>query len=641
MTRQRLSSRRGRARSTIAVVAMAAATLLTGGTAYAAEPYHEETAVFTAKADGYFCYRIPAIVKATNGDLLAFAEGRVANCDDRGDIDLVLKRSHDGGRTWGPLQVVSDGAGDTHGNPMPIVDERTGRIVLLTTHNPGGPGSGGRMPYLQVSDDDGATWTAPREMTELLRPEWTAWYATGPVHAIQLQRGPHAGRLVMSANHESIATDGRRIAGITLGYSDDGGDTWQLGADAGGAADDIFVNESTLVELTDGRIYVNVREAGTSLGTRAYAVSSDSGASFDGAFQMLPELTMPVVQGALLRLTATDEGDARNRILFSGPANPGKREALTIRSSYDEAQTWETWDNGKVISWGPGGYSDLVDIGDDPALGPVAGVLYEGGVAALYEVVQFVRFNEAYLDSPNGSPPSLPPAPLPGPTTPDVSPRYGNTAYVRGGAALGEGRFGAGFAPDGVDDYVEMPFTSAVDLQDSDFTIMTWFRYSETSGSIVIWWFYQVGTGAAQIWLRAEPASNRIRGVVGTGQGDANITIPGAYNDGKWHHVAMRRTASRVTVNIDGATVADVAAPRGSVTTGKEFGIRSVFLGRRVDGLNNTFRGGLDEFRIYGRALTAEELQDIRDHNTPVAGQLRLRLPFTSIDPQQTGDPQS
>lgn len=632
MTRHRDSQRRRRLLPAVVAAAMAAASL-TSGTAYAAEPHREETAVYTARTDGYFCFRIPAIVKATNGDLLAFAEGRVNNCDDRGDIDLVLKRSHDGGRTWGPLQVVSHGNGDTHGNPMPIVDERTGRVVLFTTHNPGA-GSGGRMPFLQVSNDHGTTWSAPREMTELMAPTWTAWYATGPVHAIQLTRGPHAGRLVMSANHESIEPDGRRIAGIHLGYSDDGGDTWHLGASAGGASDDIFVNESTLVELTDGRIYVNVREAGTSVGTRAYAVSSDGGGSYDAPFQMVPELTMPVVQGALLRLTATDEGDARNRILFSGPANPGKREALTIRSSYDEAQTWETWQEGKVITWGPGGYSDLVEIETDPVLGPVAGVLYEGGVAALYEVIQFVRFNEAYLDTPNGSPPSLPPPPKPGPTTPDVAPRYDNTAYVRGGATLGEGRFGEGFAPDGVDDYVEVPFTENVDLGDSEFTIMTWFRYNETSGSIVIWWFYQVGTGAAQIWLRAEPASNRIRGVVGTGQGDANITIPGAYNDGKWHHVAMQRTATRVTVLIDGATVADVAAPRGSVTTGKEFGINSVFLGRRVDGLNNTFRGALDEFRIYGRALTTEELWEIREHNVPVAGQLRLRLPFTTIDPQ-------
>ncbi|GIH14897.1 sialidase family protein [Rugosimonospora africana] len=621
---------RRRLLSTVVIAAMAAA-LLTTGTAYAAEPYHEETAVFTANTEGHFCYRIPAIVKAANGDLLAFAEGRVDNCNDRGNIDLVLKRSHDGGRTWGPLQIVSRGNGDTHGNPMPVVDERTGRVVLFTTHNPG-TGTGGRVPYLQVSDDNGATWTAPREMTELLRPEWTSWYATGPGHAIQLTRGPHAGRLVISANHEG----GTPSPGILLAYSDDDGNTWQMGADGGGATPDIAVNESSLVELTDGRIYVNVREGGTALGTRAYAISSDGGESYDAPFQMVPELTMPVVQGSMVRLDATDQGDAGNRILFAGPANPGKREALTIRSSFDEAQSWQTWQQGKVISWGPGGYSDLVKIGNDPVEGPVAGVLYEGGTVALYEVIEFVRFNEAYLDTPNGTPPNLPPPPAPGPTTPDASPRYDNTAYVRGGATLTDGRFGDGLAFDGVDDRVEVPYNSDVDLGDGDFTIMTWFRYSATTGQHTLWWFYQWGTGAAQIWLRAYPVNNRIQAVVGTGQGDANITIQGAYNDGLWHHVAMRRTATRVQVLIDGATVADVAAPRGSVTTGKEFGIQSIILGQRIDQTNvDPFHGTLDEFRVYGRALSDEELREIRQHNVPIAGQLRLRLPFTTIKPQQ------
>jgi sialidase-1 len=614
------------------VASVLAAGFVTGTPANAAEAYHEEVVVYTQNTEGYFCFRIPAVVQAVNGDLLAFAEGRVDNCHDRGDIDLVVKRSTDGGKTWGPVQVVSEGDADTHGNPMPVVDSETGRIVLLTTHNPG-TGSGGRIPFVQVSDDDGATWTAPREMTELMKPEWTTWYATGPVHAIQLERGPHAGRLVVSANHETPGPDGPD-AGILLGYSDDSGDTWHMGADAGGASDDIFVNESTLVELTDGRIYVNVREAGVSDGTRAYAISSDSGETYDAPFRMVPDLVMPVVQGALVRLTATDEGDARNRILFSGPANPGKREALTIRSSFDEAQTWQSWEEGKVINWGPGGYSDMVDLGDDPVDGPMAGVLYETGEVALYETMNFVRFNEAYLDTPNGTPPGMPDPPEPGPTTPDVAPRYDNTAYVRSGVGLGEGRFGQGLALDGVDDHVEVPYNEDIDLGDDEFTIMSWFKYGADTGQHTLWWLYQWGTGAAQVWLRAEPANDRIRAVVGTGQGDANLVIDGAYNDDRWHHVVMRRTDARVQILIDGEVVADRPAPAGSVTTGKEFGIRSVILGQRIDRTNvDPIRGALDEFRIYSRALRDDHLAEIRESNgVPFAGQLRLRLSFERID---------
>jgi len=96
---------------------------------------------------GYACFRIPAVVKTVEGTLLAFAEGRVNHCGDAGDIDIVLKRSTDGGRTWGPLQVVNEGAGDTHGNPAPIVDRGTGRIVLAETYNPGrADGTRGRNP---------------------------------------------------------------------------------------------------------------------------------------------------------------------------------------------------------------------------------------------------------------------------------------------------------------------------------------------------------------------------------------------------------------------------------------------------------------------------------------------------------------
>ena len=60
----------------------------------------EEIPVFTAGEEGYACYRIPAIVTTLEGTLLAFAEARRKNCGDAGDIDLVLKRSTNGGKTW-------------------------------------------------------------------------------------------------------------------------------------------------------------------------------------------------------------------------------------------------------------------------------------------------------------------------------------------------------------------------------------------------------------------------------------------------------------------------------------------------------------------------------------------------------------
>ncbi|GAB2896237.1 hypothetical protein GCM10027074_74690 [Streptomyces deserti] len=194
--------------------------------------------LFKASQDpGYACFRIPAIVKTNDGTLLAFAEGRALNCGDAADIDIVLKRSTDGGRTWGPLQVVTDGGGDTHGNPAPVVDRTTGRVLLAETYNTGRTDSGNcaipcdRTPHLQYSDDDGLTWSKPRDLSrEILPAHWNSWYATGPVHGIQLTRGRHPGRLVIGVNSESW--NGSRVTAnhAALVVSDDGGDHWRVGA---------------------------------------------------------------------------------------------------------------------------------------------------------------------------------------------------------------------------------------------------------------------------------------------------------------------------------------------------------------------------------------------------------------------------
>ncbi|HWD82014.1 MAG TPA: sialidase family protein, partial [Kribbella sp.] len=396
-------------------------------------PFVEDSVLFQQKTEGYSCFRIPAIVHAKNGDVLAFAEGRVADCGDDGDIDIVLRRSSDGGKTWGPLQVVSEGNGSTNGNPVPIVDNRTGRIVLVSTHNGPDPCPNGcdRDPYVQTSDDNGATWTAPRELTDAKLPSWNFWYATGPMHGIQLEHGPHAGRLIVGANFETYDGVGPHVYGTHLLYSDDSGATWHIGATTSRDDGTVIAQEVTVVELRDGRIYALARERGTDPGNRAYAISSDGGQTFDQPFRTIPRLVMPDVQGSLLRFDP-------HRILFSAPAHPAAREVMTVRSSYDEARTFGTWEQGKVFWWGPSAYSDMVRLDGDQA-----GLLYEAGVATPYESIRWARFNEAYLSTPNGTPPGIPAPPAPGPLTPDVGPAH-NPAYVRGGATVAEGKFGNG-----------------------------------------------------------------------------------------------------------------------------------------------------------------------------------------------------
>jgi len=93
----------------------------------------EPVPLFVAGEGGYHTYRIPAIVVSARGAMLAFCEGRKTSARDDGDIDLLVRRSLDGGRTWQPVQLVHEEGGDqpiTVGNPCPI-PAADGTIHLL------------------------------------------------------------------------------------------------------------------------------------------------------------------------------------------------------------------------------------------------------------------------------------------------------------------------------------------------------------------------------------------------------------------------------------------------------------------------------------------------------------------------------
>ncbi|MGH9309527.1 MAG: sialidase family protein, partial [Vicinamibacterales bacterium] len=157
-------------------------------------PVH--TDVYVAGEGEYHTYRIPSVIATPGGTLLAFAEARREGAGDAGNIDLVVKRSQDGGRTWSAMQVIGDNGPNTFGNPCPVIDRRTGAVLLLTTQNRGtdreadiiaGTSAEGRTVWIMRSADDGRTWSAPSEITSSVKlPDWT-WYATGPGVGIQLQ----------------------------------------------------------------------------------------------------------------------------------------------------------------------------------------------------------------------------------------------------------------------------------------------------------------------------------------------------------------------------------------------------------------------------------------------------------------------
>lgn len=599
----------------------------------AAEAEFTEDVIFERGQDGYFCFRIPALVETNDGTLLAFAEGRRSSgCDDSGDIDTVLRRSHDGGQTWGPIEVVFDAGVDTIGGPKPIVDAETGRIVLITTHNPA-LNHNLRTPYLQYSEDDGVTWSEPENIKDdIMDPSWLKWFAVGPGGGLQLEHGPHAGRMVIGLNHEGyIFGSESHETGASLAYSDDGGLTWQRGAQADFVPEELKPQELSLAELPDGQILVSAREQhGSAEGNRAFATSSDGGESFDGTFETDPDLATPVSQGAITSFVDTE---GRDRVLYSGESHPRARMVLSVRSSFDGGDTWQTWDEGRVVNWGNAAYSDLL-VRSDNSLA----LIYETGEEDAYQEIRVARFNGEYLDAPNEDAPGVIEHPA-GPTTPDLSPRE-NTAYVRGGPDIVDGVHDSALefdlAPDDgdVDDRVDVPFGPAVDLDDSDFTISTWFRYGEEDHDQVLVWAYHMGSGLPGLWVRGEPGSDRIRAMLGTETGDLTLTTDGAYNDQQWHHLVMTRDAETVQLWVDGERAAEGATPQGSITRGGELiGIDGFFFGQRLDGINR-LAGAMDDVRVYDVALSSEEIDALASGEMVLAADdsLRLHLPFDEID---------
>ncbi|MFJ8046852.1 exo-alpha-sialidase [Streptomyces luteogriseus] len=596
------SSLRARLRSTLTAAVAAGALLAPTAPAHSqpttAATEFDQQVLFKASQDpGYACFRIPAIVRTTSGTLLAFAEGRVLNCGDAADIDIVVKRSTDGGRTWGPLQVVTEGAGDTHGNPAPIVDRRTGRILLAETYNTGRTDAGNctvpcdRTPHLQYSDDDGRTWSEPRDLSdEILPGHWNSWYATGPVHGIQLTRGKHAGRLVFGVNTETW--NGSRVSAnhAALVVSDDGGDSWRVGATDTWpiGPDGVFrqkPSEVTLTERADGALLVSGREQdGTDLGHRSQTFSMDGGDSFATPFRDLPDLYTPQVQGATLRL-----GD---RLLLSAPADPDRRRTMMVRSSYDGGRTWESVDRGTVVTTDWSGYSDMAAVD-----GTTVGLLYEGGAVDARDEIRFARFTEDWLKPRRGA----------DPTTRDAA-AGARPAAVLGGAGRTAGVRGGALSFDGTDDAVRLPYRSRLPLGEGDFTASLHFRYTATTGEQPFLWMGGIGTTQPQIWLRGEPAGNRVRGLITTRSGattvrSASVSTDGAHNDGRWHHLALRRGGGQLTLFLDGEALGTADVP-GSVSRNSPFGVH---IGQRMDS-RAFLTGAIDDVRVWNRALRDEEL---------------------------------
>lgn len=347
--------------------------------------------VFVGGEGGYGCYRIPAMVSSKKGTILAVADGRISGCGDiPNPLDLVLRRSFDNGKTWGPLQVIANYGSDPNDqdiypyygitNPIPrvssgdaalLLDRQNSRIWVL--YDNGGM-SGGRKIKLEMrySDDDGATWSGALDIERLnpgLRPARGGEFLAGPGNGVQVEFGPHAGRLVFP-----VYIYGNPSSSMVI-YSDDHGATWKRGGVAGLGGGEIQV-----AETLGGGLLASMRDNNfPTSGVRTFSRSTDSGLTWQPVYTSTseqPGLPDPANQGSILRLTTTNDSN-RSRLVFANAADPTTRIKMTLRMSYDEGRTWPVAD---LIYAGSSAYSALCKTAD-------------GRVGLLFERANYTRID--------------------------------------------------------------------------------------------------------------------------------------------------------------------------------------------------------------------------------------------------------
>ena len=379
--------------------------MLLAPVALAAEARLDKQELYVAGEGGYPTYRIPALLVTPQGSLLAVCEARKT----RGDwsaIDILMRRSDDGGQTWSEpreftapgehrknpaalKQKLADPTAITNNNPLLIADHQTGAVHFLFCQE-----------YMRCfycrSDNDGRTFSTPVEITAAFeafrdRYDWKV-LATGPGHGVQTKTG----RLVVPV-WLSTGTGGtaHRPSVITTLYSDDHGESWHCGEIVAEEADPLInPSESEPLVLADGRVLLNMRSEATKH-RRSFAVSPDGATDWTRpAFD--ESLLEPICMASICRLSEASDGSGKNRVLFSNPDNlqrgkdeakPGQsrdRKNLTIKLSYDECRSWPV---SKTLESGRSAYSDL-------AVGP------DGTIYCLYERVSslvLARFNLQWL----------------------------------------------------------------------------------------------------------------------------------------------------------------------------------------------------------------------------------------------------
>lgn len=524
----------------------------------ALEPELPNASFFHYGDSGVFIAFATNLVRTNDGTILYIAEARTASYTDESAYGIVMKRSFDNGATWTPMSFLYQDLTNVIQSPSVVVDKVTGEVFLLFIRN-------ASDVFVMSSTNSGNTWSTPVNITNSVKvtsagnpnpaafpnTPWS-WYVVGSGHGIQLEQGAYAGRLVITGDHR-ISIDRSGPSWSHIIYSDDHGRTWKLG---GGLNQSVpwnaNSNENTVVEQSDGTLYMNIRDVRQPY--RAFSRSYDGGATWTN-MQYDAALLTSSVHASVLRVN-------ENTLVFSAPdSSNGGRQRMTIWISYNDGFTWT---KTKAVFYGYASYSDMVLVGDDTVL-----LAFNSGRnnQDWLRQVTLVRFNLRWLTEPG----------VPQFTWQFAEKAPGERAELGNGALIDDSIWDnratavSSWFPE-APQYVEGPngrtalrLTSGVDMvtlspsltmglqleQTDSITVEMTLRTTATSGVIIgsrpgiIGWSVRLENGAVAVTLDDLNSPTTVT---------SNVTI----NDGNWHRIVVVRNASTkvLTLIIDGVHVA-------------------------------------------------------------------------------------
>lgn len=314
------------------------------------EPYFE-VCLFQPGDYNSTNWRIPAVRALNDGTILAFTDKRKYNQSDLPeDIDIVVRRSSDNGKTWTEPHTLAEGTGRKHGfGDCAVVQAANGDVVTAFVGGNGLWASNASDPqysYICISHDGGITWDERKDVTSVLwgsnssqgKNYKGAFFGSG--NGVLLTKGEHKGRIMFVT---AMVRNNANVLDNFAVYSDDNGQTWNISQKAYSAGD-----EAKVVELNDGSILMSIRQSGA----RGYTISHDGGITWEPQ-KRWNEMTTNACNGDIIRYN--------DEILLHSIPNSMQREKVSIFISRDEGKSWQL---AKEIFSGSSCYSSMTKLSD-------------------------------------------------------------------------------------------------------------------------------------------------------------------------------------------------------------------------------------------------------------------------------------